>query len=35
MGVHLFTGLSAFGFLSETFLSDISAISNSALAFFG
>ena len=35
MGVHLFTGLSAFGFLSETFLSDISAISNSALTYFG
>jgi hypothetical protein len=34
MGVHLFTGLSAFGFLSETFLSDVSAFSNSALAFF-
>ncbi len=34
MGVHLFTGLSAFGFLSETFLSDVSAFSNSALTFF-
>lgn len=32
MGVHLFTGLSAFGFLSETFLSDLSAFSHSALA---
>ncbi len=35
MGVHLFTGLSAFGILSETFLSDVSAFSNSALTFFG
>lgn len=35
MGVHLFTGLSAFGFLSETFLSDVSNFSNSALTFFG
>jgi hypothetical protein len=35
MGIHLFTGLSAFGFLSETFLSDISAFSDSAAAFFG
>jgi hypothetical protein len=34
MGVHLFTGLSAFGILSETFLSDLSAFSDSALAFF-
>lgn len=32
MGVHLITGLSAFGFLSETFFSDLSALSNSALA---
>jgi hypothetical protein len=35
MGVHLFTGLSAFGFLSETFLSDLSAFSNSAFAVLG
>lgn len=34
MGIHLFTGLSAFGVLSETFLSDLSAFSNSALTFF-
>lgn len=33
MGIHLFTGLSAFGILSETFLSDVSNISNSAIAF--
>lgn len=32
MGIHLFTGLSAFGFLSETFLSDLSAFSNAAFA---
>ncbi len=33
MGVHLFTGLSAFGILSETFLGDIAALSHSALSF--
>lgn len=35
MGVHLFTGLSAFGILSERFFSDVSAFSHSAVAFFG
>lgn len=32
MGVHFVTGLSAFGILSETFLSDLSNLSSSALA---
>ena len=35
MGVHLFTGLSAFGFLSETFLSDLIGFSHSTLASLG
>lgn len=35
MGVHFVTGLSAFGFLSESFLSEMSALSNSASAILG
>jgi hypothetical protein len=35
MGVHFVTGLSAFGFLSETFFSDLSALSHSAFAVLG
>jgi hypothetical protein len=35
MGVHLLTGLSAFGFLSETFLSDLKGFSNSVLTSIG
>ena len=33
MGIHFFTGLSAFGFLSDTFLSDVTAWSHSFFAF--
>ncbi len=34
MGVHFFTGLSAFGFLPETIVNDVAAFSNNLLAFF-
>ena len=34
MGVHLFTGLSAFGLLSESFVRDFSSWSHSLLALF-
>ncbi|MDQ3322942.1 MAG: DUF5658 family protein [Acidobacteriota bacterium] len=34
MGVHFFTGLSAFGFLPETIISDAARLSDSILAFF-
>lgn len=34
MGVHLFTGLSAFGFVSEDFVQNVSAWSSNLFAFF-
>lgn len=34
MGIHFITGLSAFGFISETLVNDFSAWSHSASAFF-
>lgn len=34
MGVHFFTGLSAFGLLPETVVNDVASLSNSLLAFF-
>ena len=34
MGIHLFTGLSAFGMLSNTMLYDMSLLSESVSAFF-
>lgn len=34
MGVHLFTGLSVFGLVSEDFVQNVSAWSHSILAFF-
>lgn len=35
MGVHFMTGLSAFGFISETVIQDFSSWSHTASAFFG
>lgn len=34
MGVHFFTGLSAFGVLPETVVNDVASFSNNLLAFF-
>ena len=34
MGVHFFTGLSAFGVISDAFLHDVTAWSNAVFAFF-
>jgi hypothetical protein len=34
MGVHFVTGLSAFGFISDNFLSEFSLLAHSVLAFF-
>jgi hypothetical protein len=34
MGVHLFTGLSAFGYRSDTFLTDLGNLSGQFFAFF-
>jgi len=34
MGVHLFTGLAAFGILPETVVNDVAVCSDSILAFF-
>lgn len=33
MGVHFFTGLSAFGFISDNLLQDFSALTNTVFAF--
>ena len=34
MGIHLFTGLSAFGYVSNTFVDDLSKLSLQMFAFF-
>ena len=34
MGVHFVTGLSAFGFISDGFISEFALLAHSALAFF-
>jgi hypothetical protein len=34
MGVHVFTGLVGFGFISDNFISDVSLWSNQVFAFF-
>jgi hypothetical protein len=33
MGVHFFTGLSAFGLLSDSFIHDVSTLTNTVFAF--
>lgn len=34
MGIHFFTGLFAFGYISDNFISNVSHLTNSFLAFF-